>query len=126
MRVSRRGVLAGAAVLPFAAPVGAWRWEHHGSTVLVYDPQLPAARSFAASGRESGRQVLALEGDRIRLARQLFASHPALVRGVSRQADALLVEEVAREAGYHRVALRVDGVLLDWTLAPGTLAGSRR
>lgn len=118
MRVSRRGVLAGAAALPIATQARGWRWEHHGDTVLLYDPALPAAQTFAEAGREAGRTVLALDGDRIRLARELFAGRPALVRGVSRQADAVLVEDVAREAGYHRVAQRVDGAVIDWTLAP--------
>lgn len=118
MKVSRRGVLAGAAALPIASQARGWRWEHHGDTVLLYDAQLPAARAFAESGRVAGRTVIALEGDRIRQARALFAGRPALVRGVSRQADAVLVEEVAREAGYTRVAQRVDGAAIDWTLAP--------
>ncbi|MEL1251409.1 hypothetical protein [Aurantiacibacter gilvus] len=118
MRVSRRGVLAGAAALPIATQARGWRWEHHGDTVLLYDPALPAAQTFAESGRSAGRTVLALEGDRIRMARDLFAGRPALVRGVSRQADAVLVEEVAQEAGYYPVGQRVDGDVLDWTLAP--------
>lgn len=118
MKVSRRGVLAGAAALPIATQARGWRWEHHGDTVLLYDAQLPAAQTFAAAGREAGRTVIALDGDRIRLARELFAGRPALVRGVSRQADAVLVEEVASEAGYTLVAQRVDGVVIDWTLAP--------
>ena len=122
MKVSRRGVLAGAAALPIATQAHGWRWEHHGDTVLLYDPRLPAAQSFAESGSAAGRTVLALDGDRIRLARELFAGRPALVRGVSRQADAVLVEEVAQEAGYACVAQRVDGVVIDWTLAPRTRA----
>lgn len=118
MKLTRRGILAGAAALPLATQARAWRWEHHGDTVLVYDPRLPAAEAFAESGRTAGRTVLALEGDRIRFASELFAGRPAMVRGVSRQADAVLVEEVAQEAGYTRVAQRVDGVMIDWTLAP--------
>ena len=43
---------------------------------------------------------------------------PAIVRGVSRQADALLVQEVAEEAGYERTALVVEGDALTWTLQP--------
>lgn len=118
MKVTRRSVLAGATALPIATSARAWRWDHHGAAVLVYDPHLPAARSFADAGREAGRHVLALEGDRIRFAREIFATRPLLVRGISRQADAVLVEEVAREAGYVRVAERVDGITIDWTLAP--------
>ena len=120
MKVSRRGVLAGAAALPLATQARGWRWDHHGETVLLFDPALPAAQAFADAGREAGRAVVALEGDRIRLAQDLFASRPLLVRGVSRQGDAVLVAEVAQEAGYTCVAQRVDGVAIDWTLAPRT------
>jgi hypothetical protein len=118
MKVSRRTILAGAAALPLASGMAAWRWQYHGAALLVHDPALPAGRRFAAAARGQGREVLALEGDRIRFARRLFAQTPLLVRGVTRQADALLMEEVAAEAGYMRAALEVRGDAIDWTFAP--------
>ncbi len=118
MKVSRRNVLAGAAAVPLASGLASWRWGYHGAAVLVHDPMLAAGREFAALARAEGRAPLALDGDRIRFARELFASRPLLVRGVTRQADAVLLEDVAEEAGYSRVALEVRGNAIDWTLAP--------
>lgn len=118
MKVTRRSVLAGAAAVPVAAGAAGWRWQYHGSAVLVHDPLLPAAREFAEIARSDGRSVLALEGDRIRFARELFEGRPMVVRGVSRQADALLMEEVATEAGYMRAGMEVRGDAIDWTFAP--------
>ncbi|QZH75792.1 MAG: hypothetical protein JY451_04165 [Erythrobacter sp.] len=117
MKVSRRNVLAGAAAVPLAG-LASWRWSYHGGAVLVHDPMLAAGREFAAVTLVDGRQSLALEGDRIRFARELFASRPLLVRGVTRQADAVLLEDVAGEEGYSRVALEVRGNAIDWALAP--------
>jgi len=76
-----------------------------GSSVLVYDPALEAGRRLAAAGSAHQGALLALKGDRIRFARKLLAGRPGLIAGISRSADALLIEEVAREAGYARTAL---------------------
>ena len=46
-----------------------------------------------------------------------LADGPALVRGWSRQADALLVEEVAVEEGYRLVSSEVEGAAIAWVLA---------
>ena len=118
MIVSRRHVLAGAAALPLAGQAAAFRWEDHGATVLLFDPALAEGQAFAASGREAGRQVMPLEGDRIRLASALFARRPLAVRGVSRRSDAVLVADVAAEHGYRLAAERIEGPVSDWTLAP--------
>src|SRR5687768_18064786 len=62
----------------------------------------PYTTLFRSAGRRFagayGGEALAIEGDRIRFARAVFARRPAFVVGVSRPADALLIEEVAREA----------------------------
>ena len=85
--------------------------------------QLPsisiATRRFAASAQMRGDKALPIEGDRIRFARAVFERVPALVVGVSRSADAVLIEDVGREAGYVPVA--VPAPLADrsaWALAP--------
>lgn len=96
---------------------------------MLHDPALEAGRRFADAGRAKGNEVLAIDGDRIRFARTVFERKPALVVGVSRPADALLIEEVAREAGYRAVvaddALRGlieaspdRGLVIGWVLAP--------
>jgi hypothetical protein len=83
--------------------------------VLVHDPALAAGRRLAAT---FPGEVLAIAGDRVRFARALFQRRPALVAGVSRAADALLIEEVAREAGYVRVTAPPSLGPLGWSLAP--------
>lgn len=124
MRLTRRAMIAGLAAASAAAtasgPAGAagWRWRHGHGTVLLYDADLAQGRAFARRARAWHRDVIAIEGDRIRFARALFAARPALVQGVSRQSDAVLLAEVAAEAGYEQVALRVDGAALEWTFAP--------
>lgn len=107
---TRRAALGGMIAAPtLATPTLAalprWRWQHGEGSVLLHDPSLDAGRRFAEAGRARGGHVVELAGDRIRLARQVLDSRPALLVGVSRSADALLVEEVAGEAGYTRVAL---------------------
>jgi hypothetical protein len=94
-------------------------------TIVLYDPSYQGARSFAASARTQGAAANAIEGDRIRFARAVFARKPALVVGVSRAADAVLIEDVAREAGYApvevppalaRIAHKTSA--RSWALAP--------
>lgn len=118
MKLSRRSLLGGAIAVPAAAGVAGWRWRHGHGTVLLYDANLEQGRAFAQAGRAWNRAVLPLEGDRIRFAREVFARRPALVQGVSRQSDAVLLEEVAVEEGYERIALRLEGNALEWTFAP--------
>ena len=123
MKLSRRkvlggGLLAGVIASPAAASMAEWQWRNGHGAVLLYDPGLPQARAHAESVRAWNRPALALEGDTIRFARQFLADRPALVRGVSRQAHAVLVQDVAEEAGYERTALEVDGDVLTWTLQP--------
>jgi hypothetical protein len=105
---TRRQAMMGALAVPTLAGMPQWRWQHGEASVLLHDPHLPLGRRFADAGHAQGGQVVELAGDRIRLARTVFAARPALVAGVSLSADALLVEEVGREHGYGRVAL-LDG-----------------
>ncbi len=92
------GGRTGAARRRFAGEIAEAQGERHRS----------AARSLARSrspirgsaGQARGDKVLAIEGDRIRFARAVFERAPALVIGVSRSADAVLIEDVGREVGY--------------------------
>jgi hypothetical protein len=127
--VSRRGVLAGALVGPVLAGAPRLAWARGEIALVVYDPALESGRRLA---RAHGGEALSIEGDRIRFARALFERHPALVVGVSRPADALLIEDVGREAGFRPVSdaggslqeliagslSRDRGLVLAWLLAP--------
>ena len=113
MRTTRRGVMAGgfagALAVPTLAGLASWRGQHgldagQGS-VLLFDPTLGAGRRFADAGRAAGATVLALDGDPVRTTQGLLGKAPALLAGIGRHADALLVEEVALEAGYTSIAL---------------------
>ena len=127
MKASRRGVLAGALAVPAAAGLPRVASAGTGEAVLLHDASLEAGRRFAEA---YGGAALPIEGDRIRFARAVFAKRPAFVVGVSRPADALLIEDVGREAGYvladdgtvrklTAAAQPLDrGLVLGWVLAP--------
>jgi len=126
---TRRQTLVGAVVVPTLAGLPRFAWAYGDKALAVYDSDLVAGRQLA---EVHGGDVLAIEGDRIRFARAVFERKPSLVVGVSRPADALLIEDVGREAGFVRIdsgakALRdmIDaarsrdrGLVLGWLLAP--------
>jgi hypothetical protein len=119
IRATRRGALVGALALPAAASLARAPKRKPSGTVLLHDPSLAAGRRFAASAEARGDKVLAIEGDRIRFARALFEKAPALVVGVSRSADAVLIEDVGREAGYTPVPVSAQlASKFAWALAP--------
>ena len=103
IRLTRRSALAGALAVPTVAGLAHWRWRNGERSVLLHDPALEAGERFAAAGAARGGEVRAIEGDRFRFARGLLAANPALIAGVSRHADFILIEDVAREAGYRPV-----------------------
>ena len=127
MKATRRGVITGALAVPAVAAVPLAASAKAGPAVLLHDPSLEAGRRFAEA---YGGEALPIEGDRIQFARAVFEQRPAYVVGVSRPADALLIEEVAREAGYvpaddarvrelTAAAQPLDrGLVLGWVLAP--------
>ena len=127
MKATRRGVLAGALAAPAVAGLPRVASARVGKALLLHDPSLEAGRRFAQA---YPGEALAIEGDRIRFARAVFAQRPAFVVGVSRPADALLIEEVGREAGYApaddakvreltAAAQPLDrGLVLGWVLTP--------
>jgi hypothetical protein len=102
MRPNRRTVLAAAATLAGAATAPAVA-KAAEPPLTLFDPAEPAARAFAAS---QGGRVAPIKGDRIRLARRLFAKGaPGRLTVIARHADQLLLAEAAREEGYRTVAL---------------------
>jgi len=127
VKATRRGVLAGALAVPAVAGLPRVASARGGEPVLLHDPSLEAGRRCAEA---YGARALPIEGDRIRFAREVFGKRPAFVVGVSRPADALLIEEVAREAGYlpaddrtvREMTAAVQpldrGLVLGWVLAP--------
>jgi hypothetical protein len=127
MKATRRGVIAGALAVPALAGLPRAASARTGNALLLHDPSLEAGRRFAAA---YPGEALPIEGDRIRFARAVFGRRPAFVVGVSRPADALLIEDVAREAGYlpaddaklremTAAAQPLDrGLVLGWVLVP--------
>ena len=107
IRSSRREALMGALAVP--ALGGLPQFRATGPGVTIYDPTLAPQPSAAA---------LPIEGDPIRFAQRLFAPRPALVVGVSRHADALLIADVGREHGYQAVAAPAALGKFAWALAP--------
>ena len=125
IRATRRAALAGALALPAAAAVAKSTQRAASGTIVLYDPSYQGARSFAVSAKTRGAAALLIEGDRIRFARAVFARMPAMVVGISRSADAVLIGDVGREAGY--VSVPVPAVVArflhsksarPWALAP--------
>lgn len=118
IRASRREALAGALAVPAVTGLPNW-WRRIGlaGVLVLHDASLDAGRLLARMGRSQGNEVLALSGDPIRFGRAVFDRRPKLVLGISRQADAVLIEDVAREAGYVPVAW--DGDVLRGLVAAG-------
>ena len=104
IRTTRRAALMGALAVPTVAGLAHWRWKHGERSVLLHDPALAAGRRFAAAGEARGGEVRAIEGDRIRFAHEVLEGRPALIAGVSRHADFILIEDAACEAGYRPAA----------------------
>ncbi|MXO65229.1 hypothetical protein [Altericroceibacterium endophyticum] len=109
IRATRRNVLGaatlGMAAIPTVSGLAAWRWRHGDSRVLLHDAGLSGGERFAAAAQRHGTASTAITGDRVRFTRQILADRPALVAGVTRHADQLMIEDVAREQGYMRAAL---------------------
>lgn len=127
MKATRRQALVGALAVPTVAALPSVAWARGAGAVLLHDPSLEAGRRLAQA---HGGEVLAITGDRVRFARAVFAQRPPLVIGISRAADALLIEDVGREAGYVPAGSSADallapiaeahdrGLVLGWVLAP--------
>ena len=132
IRATRRNALAGAMALPALTGLPKWRARGGGPVLLLHDPTLEAGRRLAAAGQAQGQRVLAIAGDPVRFARAALERRPGLIVGVSRQSDAVLIEDVAREAGYVPVDWSGQGLgemiaaacsldrdqALGWALAP--------
>jgi hypothetical protein len=106
VKATRRQAVLGALAVPAVA--SAAKLKAASPAVVVYDPSLVPSPTANAQP---------IEGDPIRFARALFERRPSLVLGVSRRADALLIEEVGREADYAPVTQSLHA-RFGWSLAP--------
>ena len=104
MKLSRRGMMAGglfgALAVPSVAGLASWQWKTGGKSLLLHDDSLNAGKRFADAGRAAGATTRAIHGDPVRFGREVLAQKPALIAGVSRYSEALLLGEVALEEGY--------------------------
>lgn len=127
MKVSRRGMMLGALAVPTVAGLASWQWKTGGTSLLLHDNSLIAGRRFADAGRAAGANTRLIAGDPVRFGREVLADRPALVAGVSRHAEALLLGEVAMEEGYG-LATELRGcadTCEGFTLSPGWNALNR-
>jgi hypothetical protein len=108
MKLTRRNVMAGAAALPALGVLGQVAWSQSRPLAGVYDAELPAGNRLAGLLRDVGHGARAVEGDRIRMAREILSAKPPMLAGVTRSADALLFAEVGAEEGYD-LALELRG-----------------
>ena len=106
MKATRRQALAGALAVPAAAGVPTLALAAGG--VTIFDPNL------GASAPAGARPIM---GDPIRFAQDLFAARPAVVLGLTRAADALLIADVGREAGYRETPAPRSLGPFGWALA---------
>jgi hypothetical protein len=93
VKATRRQALAGALALPAAAGVPTLARAAGGIT--IFDPSLDVVAPAGARP---------ITGDPIRFAQDLFSGRPAVVLGLTRGADALLIADVGREAGYREIS----------------------
>ncbi|MGB3794857.1 MAG: hypothetical protein WA957_00960 [Alteraurantiacibacter sp.] len=117
MKLTRRTVIAGAAAIP--AVLGLERvaaGDGTSGTIFVYDKSLPEAERGRAAAISAGQQARAIGGDTVRFAREVVSRHPTRISGLSRQADAVLIEDVAAEEGYVLVTQDVRGAQISWQL----------
>lgn len=103
MRTTRRAMMLGSLATPTLAAMPQWRWPRGERSALVFDKSLAAGLRFEAAGRVGGASPLAITGDRVRFTRTILEDRPALLAGLTRSADSLMVEEIAAELGYHRI-----------------------
>ncbi|NWK94485.1 hypothetical protein DM806_02085 [Sphingobium lactosutens] len=100
--LSRRGFMAGVALT--SATLAGSRAAAAVPPLLLHDPGLAAGRRFAARATALDGESIAIEGERVRCMQALLARRPSALFGVTRRADALLIGEIAGEAGYRPVA----------------------
>ena len=100
MKLTRRTLIASAAAVPALAALSQFRGSGQGVLAGVYDADHPAGAEFARLLRRENFGAQAVTGDRIRMARDLLATRPPMLAGVTRDADALLFAEVGAEEGY--------------------------
>ena len=104
--LSRRNFVVTAAIAPLLPnAVFAASGANGAPPLLFYDATLAAGRRFSAYAQQAGAAPISLQGDRVRqVQRMIAATSPQRLFGVTRHADAILVEEIAGELGYRPLA----------------------
>lgn len=106
IQVPRRDFLGLLATLPGAALL---RWTpvrgapRQVRMVFVYDPQLPGSVWMPVVLRHAPCSARAVTGDRVRFAREVLASTPQMIGGLTRHADRLVLTGTAEEVGFRVV-----------------------
>jgi hypothetical protein len=86
--------------------------------VLLVDYDLAHAHRLAADAANHGCRTLAITGDRVRFAREVFGpGAPEVVAGVTTYADFIVLTGCAAEAGYRIINDRAEGALVRWKVA---------
>jgi len=100
--VGRRGFIGLAAGAPLAmGALPAWgQRADAGALLILFDPTMAASARLADQVRKHGAAVLALSGDRIRFMRDVVASRPRVIAGMTSYADFLLLSGTAAESGF--------------------------
>lgn len=111
MKTTRRTMIAGGLIGALAAPAMAgfskYRWKHGEGIALLHDPSLEAGARFSSAASAADKRAISVEiiGDRVHFMREVLAKNPALIAGVTRHADQMLLADIAREAGYMEVGV---------------------
>lgn len=104
MMATRRIVLSGMVAAPVVLGLGSWIRLPDMKALFLYHESFEAWPQIAAA-RELGNTTLSpLRGDRVRQMRGILADMPDRIVGITLSSDALLLHDIAREAGYSKGA----------------------
>jgi hypothetical protein len=110
-------VAAGSALL-LEKPLNAAAMTATEPQLLVIDYDIAEARRLAAHAAGSASRTLAITGDRVRFARDLFGSSaPEVIGGLTSYADFIVLTGCAAEAGYRLISERTESALVRWKIA---------
>ena len=100
IHATRRETIAAALAVPLLGASGIARAAaDSGVRLLLVDPAIADARSTVELW-SGGWQPVAIEGDRVRLARDVLGRHPERCAGISSWSDFLLLSGSLEDGGY--------------------------
>ena len=113
--------LATGTALLLETPLNAAAMSATEPQLMVVDLNIADACHFVA-----GCRTLALTGDSVRFAREVFApSATEIIGGITTYADFVVLTGCAAEAGYRLISERAEGTFMRWKVARLAGAGSR-